>query len=171
METVKPLHLALTVNGAQHTLAVEPHHSLLEVLRNELGLTGTKLGCNAGDCGACTVLLDGTPINACLLLAVQADGREITTIEGVAKGEELHPLQEAFIRHGGVQCGFCTPGMVLSSIALLQENPRPTRTEIQDAISGNLCRCTGYVQVIEAIHEVGQAQGGAPHQPRAQANG
>jgi aerobic-type carbon monoxide dehydrogenase small subunit (CoxS/CutS family) len=146
--------LVLKVNGTRHALELEQHRSLLDVLREDLGYTGTKKGCNAGNCGACTVLLDGTPVNACLLLAVQADGHEITTIEGVAVDGQLHPLQEAFIEHGAVQCGFCTPGMVLNSIALLRETPRPTRSEIQEAISGNLCRCTGYVQVIEAIQSV-----------------
>lgn len=143
--------MVLTVNGRSHALEVEPHCSLLNVLREKLGLTGTKEGCNAGDCGACTVLLDGAPVNACLVLAVQAEGREITTIEGVGKDGQLDPLQEAFVRHGAVQCGFCTPGVVMSSLALLRDSPRPTRAEIQDALSGNLCRCTGYIQIIEAI--------------------
>ena len=149
--------LVLKVNGTSHALELEPHRSLLDVLREELGLTGTKKGCDAGDCGACTVLLDGAPVNACLVLAVQADGREVTTIEGVARDGQLHPLQEAFIEHGAAQCGFCTPGILMNSIALLRETPRPTRTEIQEALSGNLCRCTGYVQIIEAIQSVADA--------------
>lgn len=149
--------LVLKVNGESHALQVEPHRSLLDVLREELGLTGTKKGCDAGDCGACTVLLDGAPVNACLVLAVQADGREVSTIEGVARDGQLHPLQEAFIEHGAAQCGFCTPGILMNSIALLRETPSPTRTEIQEALSGNLCRCTGYVQIIEAIESVAGA--------------
>lgn len=144
----------LKLNGAAHTVRAATQRSLLDVLRDELGLTGTKKGCNAGDCGVCTVLLDGLPVNACLVLAVQAVGKEITTIEGAAADGCLHPLQQAFIERGAAQCGFCTPGMVLSSIALLNENPIPTRTEIQEALSGNLCRCTGYVQIIEAIESV-----------------
>ena len=147
--------LVLTVNGKNHALDLAPHRSLLDVLREELGLTGTKKGCDAGDCGACTVLLDGAPVNACLVLAVQAGGQEITTIEGVSSSDgQLHPLQEAFIEHGAVQCGFCTPGAVLSLIALLRETPRPTRAEIQEALAGNLCRCTGYVQIIDAVQSV-----------------
>lgn len=146
--------VVLKINGKQHMLEVESHRSLLDVVREELGLTGTKKGCDAGDCGACTVLLDGAPVNACLVLAVQAAGQEVTTIEGVAGEGRLHPLQEAFIEHGAVQCGFCTPGMVLSSLALLRETPRPTRFEIQDALSGNLCRCTGFVQIIKAIQSI-----------------
>lgn len=144
----------LTVNGQRHTLELEPHRSLLDVLREDLGLTGTKKGCDAGDCGACTVLLDGAPVNACMVLAVQVQERDITTIEGVAVNDVLHPLQEAFIKCGAVQCGFCTPGMVLSSLALLRETPRPTKSQIQEALSGNLCRCTGYVQIVEAIQSV-----------------
>lgn len=149
-----PTDIILEVNGAAHTVRTAAQRSLLDVLREELGLTGTKKGCNAGDCGVCTVLLDGLPVNACLVLAVQAVGKEITTIEGVAIDGCLHPLQKAFIERGAAQCGFCTPGMVLSSISLLNENPRPTRTEIQEALSGNLCRCTGYVQIVEAIESV-----------------
>ena len=147
-------NIILTVNGAAHTVRTAAQRSLLDVLREELGLTGTKKGCNAGDCGVCTVLLDGLPVNACLVLAVQAVGKEITTIEGVAADGCLHPLQKAFIERGAAQCGFCTPGMVLSSISLLNENPRPTRAEIQEALSGNICRCTGYVQIVEAIESV-----------------
>ena len=146
--------VVLRVNGKDHALELEPHRSLLAVLREELGLTGTKEGCNAGDCGACTVLLDGVPVNACLILAVQVAAQEVTTIEGVADAGNLHPLQEAFIECGAVQCGYCTPGMVLSSIALLRETPHPTRSEIQESLAGNLCRCTGYVQIIEAIQSV-----------------
>lgn len=151
-------NLTLMVNGKRHTLVVEPHLSLLDLLREKLDLTGTKKGCNAGDCGACTILLNGVPVNSCLILAVQADGQEITTIEGVAADGELHPLQEAFIDHGAVQCGYCTPGVVLSAIAMLRETPQPTRSEIQEALSGNLCRCTGYFQIIDAIDAVARQQ-------------
>lgn len=149
-----PTDIILEVNGAAHTVRTTAQRSLLDVLREELGLTGTKKGCNAGDCGVCTVLLDGLPVNACLVLAVQAVGKKVTTIEGAAADGCLHPVQQAFVERGAAQCGFCTPGMVLSSIALLNENPRPTRAEIQEALSGNLCRCTGYVQIVEAIESV-----------------
>jgi len=146
--------MVLEVNGATHTVTAAAHRSLLDVLREELGFTGTKKGCNAGDCGVCTVLLDGMPVNACLVLAAQAVGKRITTIEGAAADGRLHRVQQAFIECGAAQCGFCTPGMVLSSIALLDENPNPTRAEIREALSGNLCRCTGYVQIVEAIERV-----------------
>jgi len=125
--------------------------TLLEALRERLGLTGTKRGCDMGQCGACTVLLDGQPVRSCLTLAIDAQGQEITTIEGLARNGELHPLQRAFHEHGAIQCGFCTPGMILTARALLAENPTPTVREIKQAISGNLCRCTGYVKIIEAI--------------------
>jgi carbon-monoxide dehydrogenase small subunit len=141
----------LKVNGERHEIAVEPYHTLLKVLREELGLTGTKRGCDQGECGACTVLMDGLPVPSCLILAVQAQGREITTIEDLAQERELHPLQQAFIEHFGFQCGFCTPGMILTAKALLDGNPHPTEDEIKEAIAGVICRCTGYVQVIEAI--------------------
>lgn len=149
--------LVLKVNGKRHALELAPHRSLLDVLREELDLTGTKKGCDAGDCGACTVLLDGAPVNACLVLAVQADGREVTTIEGAASDGQLHPLQGAFIEHGAAQCGFCTPGVLMNAIALLGETPHPSRDEIQEALSGNLCRCTGYVQILDAIESVAHA--------------
>ncbi len=141
----------LEVNGDAYDLLVEPRHTLLKVLRDDLGLTGTKKGCDTGDCGACTVLLNGKPINSCLALAVEADGAEITTIEGLAKGDELHPLQEAFIQAGAIQCGYCTPGMILTAKALLDENPAPSEEEVKKAIAGNLCRCTGYIKIFEAI--------------------
>lgn len=162
MAFVKRQSLAMKINGENHAVEVEPHRSLLDVLREELGLTGTKKGCNVGDCGACTVLLDGTPVNSCLVLAVQADGQEVTTIEGVDDGGRLHPLQEAFIEHGAVQCGFCTPGIVLSALALLRETPRPTRAEIKEALSGNLCRCTGYIQITEGILSVADGSSKTP---------
>jgi len=136
---------------------VEPRHTLLKVLRENLGLTGTKKGCDTGDCGACTVLLNGRPVNSCLVLAVEANGAKITTIEGLAKGDELHPIQEAFIQHGAIQCGYCTPGMVLSAKALLDENPHPSELEVKKAIAGNLCRCTGYVKIIRAIMSVSKS--------------
>lgn len=141
----------LRVNGEEYEVAVEPHHILLRVLREDLGLTGTKRGCDQGECGACTVLMDGLPVPSCLILAVQAQGREITTIEGLAKEGELDPIQQAFIEHFGFQCGFCTPGMILTAKALLDRNPHPTEDEIKEAIAGVICRCTGYVQVVEAI--------------------
>jgi carbon-monoxide dehydrogenase small subunit len=143
--------IQLWVNRELYELLVEPRDTLLKVLRENLGLTGTKKGCDTGDCGACTVLLNGRPVNSCLVLAVEADGAEITTIEGLAKGNELHPIQEAFIQHGAVQCGYCTPGMIISAKALLDENPDPSEYEVRRAIAGNLCRCTGYVKIIKAI--------------------
>jgi len=143
--------LNLSVNGEPVSLAVEPRLTLLEVLRDTLGLTGTKEGCGTGDCGACTVLLDGDPVNSCLLLAVEAEGSEVITVEGLGNDDNLHPVQKALIAHGGVQCGFCTPGVVLSSVALLKRNPRPTEAEIRDALAGNLCRCTGYDKIVRSV--------------------
>ncbi len=139
------------VNGSIVTVAVKPTATLLDVLRTELGLTGTKRGCDQGDCGACTVILEGKTVNSCLVLAMQAAGKEITTVEGLGTAQRLHPLQEAFVQHWGFQCGFCTPGMLLSAKALLDENPSPSREEIKEALSGNLCRCTGYAPIIQAI--------------------
>jgi len=141
--------LKLKINGEACELAVEPYRSLLDVLRNEAGLTGTKKGCDVGDCGACTVIVDGKPVNSCLMLGVEAQGCEVLTIEGLR-----HPLQESFIRHGGAQCGFCTPGMIMMAKALLDENPRPSEEEVRFAISGNICRCTGYTKIVEAILHV-----------------
>jgi carbon-monoxide dehydrogenase small subunit len=146
----------LKINGKIYEVAIEPRATLLEVLREELGLTGTKQGCDTGDCGACTVLLNGKPVNACLVLAVETDGKEVLTVEGLAHGLELHSLQEAFIEQGAVQCGYCTPGMLLSAKALLDEIPRPTEDEVKEALAGNLCRCTGYVKIIEAITTAAQ---------------
>lgn len=143
--------IQLRVNGELYEAAVHPHRTLLEVLREELRLTGTKKGCDAGDCGGCTVILDGNPVVSCLTLAVEAEGKDILTIEGLAKNGQLHPLQKAFVEHGAIQCGFCTPGMIMSAKALLDENPKPTKEEVKRAIAGNLCRCTGYVKVVEAI--------------------
>ncbi|MBI4186122.1 MAG: (2Fe-2S)-binding protein [Chloroflexi bacterium] len=143
--------ISLVVNGEAHQVLVKPNWTLLDVLRDELNLTGTKRGCDTGCCGACTVIVDGKTVNSCLMLAMKADGRNILTIEGLARGDKLHPIQEAFIEKGALQCGFCTPGMVLSAKALLDENPSPTEEDIKTAIAGNLCRCTGYIQIIEAI--------------------
>jgi len=142
---------AFTVNGNEVEVIIESHMLLIDVLRDKLGLTGTKYACGAGDCGACTVLIDGKPVFSCLTLAVTAKGKSILTIEGVAEGSELHPIQQAFVSKGAVQCGFCTPGMVLSSKALLEESSAPTREEIKAALAGNLCRCTGYVKIIDAV--------------------
>jgi len=143
--------LNITVNGIEYLLYIEPHITLVDLLREKLGLTGTKKSCNEGECGACTVLMDGKPVASCMVLAIDAQHRKITTIEGLADGEKLHPLQEAFIRHGGIQCGFCTPGMILSAKALLDENPDPSPHDVRRAISGNLCRCTGYQQIVDSV--------------------
>ena len=149
---MKTIELTFILNQREVTVSVAPNRRLLDVLREELHLTGTKEGCGIGECGACTVLLNGRPVNSCLILAGQAQGSEITTIEGVETEDgDLHPLQEAFLEEGAVQCGFCTPGMVLSALALLRKNPGPSEDEIKEAISGNLCRCTGYKQIVEAI--------------------
>lgn len=144
--------LNLTVNGNWVRARVEEHKTLLFFIREVLGLTGTKEGCGAGDCGACTVLLDGAPVNSCLVLAMQADGREVTTIEGVGSASDLHPIQRAFIDEGAIQCGYCTPGMILSAKALLDRTTDPSEREIRVAISGNLCRCTGYQKIVRAIY-------------------
>jgi len=143
--------MTLTVNGTLYEVAVEPRQSLLQMLREELHLTGTKEGCSEGECGACTVLLDGITADSWLIFALEAQGREVVTIEGLAQGDQLHPVQKAFAEYGAVQCGFCTPGMILAAKALLESNPHPTEAEIRQGISGNLCRCTGYVKIVEAI--------------------
>jgi len=152
--------LTCTVNGEEHTVLADTRDTLLELLRERLALTGTKEGCSNGNCGTCTVLLDGAPINACLVLALEVPGRAITTIEALAVGEKLHPIQQALVEHAGTQCGFCTPGIVLSAKALLDANPHPTEAEIRHAIAGNLCRCTGYGKIVEAIAAVAAAAGG-----------
>ncbi len=143
--------IRLMVNGESHELSVPPWRTLLEVIREVLGLTGTKEGCSLGECGACTVIMDGKAVNSCLVLAAEADGKQIVTIEGLADGNKLHPIQQAFVEHGGLQCGFCTPGMIMSAKALLDETPTPTEEEIRRGIAGNLCRCTGYTKIIESI--------------------
>jgi carbon-monoxide dehydrogenase small subunit len=143
--------MELSVNGLRREVAVEPRRTLLELLREDLELTGTKHGCGEGDCGACVVLLDGVPVNACIVLALEAAGREVLTIEGLARGAELHPIQRAFVEVGAVQCGYCTPGMVLTAKAFLDRYPDPDGDAVRQAISGNLCRCTGYQKIVEAI--------------------
>lgn len=139
------------INGEAHEVATNVNRTLLEVLREDLALTGTKESCGQGACGSCTVLLDGLPVRSCLLLAVEAEGRHITTIEGLSKGEQLHPVQDAFIEHHAIQCGFCSPGMILTAFAFLEKNPKPTEEEIRRALSGNICRCTGYAKIIGAV--------------------
>jgi len=143
--------IPLRVNGESHEVAVLPHHTLLEVLREDLGLIGTKHGCELGECGACTVLLDGVPVLSCLTLPIEVQGREITTIEGIEANGKLHPLQETFAELGAAQCGYCTPGLLLSGIALLRDHPQPTREQMREALAGNLCRCTGYTKIYEAV--------------------
>jgi carbon-monoxide dehydrogenase small subunit len=145
------VELAVTVNGRPRHVAIEAHHTLLEVLRVDLGLTGTKECCLVGECGACTVILDGRSVDSCLVLALEADGVEITTVEGFARDGGLDPLQTAFLDHGAAQCGFCIPGQLVSARALLATNPHPTRAEVEDGLAGNLCRCAGYEQIIEAV--------------------
>lgn len=149
--------ISIKVNDQTYELAVEPRTTLVDLLRYQLGLTGTKKGCEVGDCGSCTVIMDGKAVNSCLILAVQANGREIQTVEGLETEEGLHPLQAAFIEHGAVQCGFCTSGMLLSAKSLLDRNPNPDKAEIRMAVSGNLCRCTGYQKIVEAIKAAGES--------------
>jgi carbon-monoxide dehydrogenase small subunit len=148
--------ITLHVNGESHEIAVLAHHTLLEVLREDLGLIGTKHGCELGECGACTVLIDGLPSLSCLVLPVEMQESEITTIEGAEANGKLHPLQETFAELGAAQCGYCTPGILLSGIALLREHPRPTRAQMQEALAGNLCRCTGYTKIYEAVEAAAQ---------------
>ena len=157
--------ITVTVNGAQERIDVQPNLTLLQMLREKLALTGTKNGCEAGECGACTVLVDGEPVNSCMMLAIEADGRELLTVEGLAPEGQLSPLQQAFVEHNAVQCGFCTPGMLMSAYALLKRNPTPTEEQIKQALVGNLCRCTGYLRIIRAIMDVAEqdaaSEGGA----------
>lgn len=152
--------IELSVNGVTHEIFVKPQQLLLDVLRDNLGLTGAKEGCGLGSCGACTVLLDGLPVLSCLTLVEAAVGKKITTIEGLANEGELHPLQESFVQHGAIQCGYCSPGMIMTSKALLDQIPNPTRDEIRLSIAGNLCRCTGYQKIVDAIEAVASASAG-----------
>ena len=151
--------LQLTVNGETRQILVEPYYSLLDTLRNELHLTGTKKGCDEGDCGACTVLLNGNPVTSCLVLAHSAHDAQVTTVEGLATRDALHPVQQAFVDRGGLQCGFCTPGLIMAAVGLLDQNPDPTVEEVKYAIGGNLCRCTGYSKVVEAVLAAAEAIG------------
>lgn len=151
------MRIELKVNHELWDIEVEPHRTLLEVLREDLGLTGTKEGCGLGACGACTVLIDGAPILSCLTLAVDVENKSITTIEGLAKDGQPHPIQLAFVNHGAIQCGFCTPGAIISAKALLDKNRKPSHEEIQEAMSGNLCRCTGYIKIIKAVDEASES--------------
>jgi carbon-monoxide dehydrogenase small subunit len=161
MEKMTTQTLSMKLNGEEVTVQVKPSALLVEVLRDQLELTGTKVACGEGECGACTVLLDGEPVNSCLVPALKAQGREVMTVEGLAPLGDLHPLQKAFVEHGAVQCGYCTPGMLMSAKALLDHNPNPTEEEVRLAISGNLCRCTGYAKIVEAIQTVSQGSGGS----------
>ncbi|RMH15617.1 MAG: (2Fe-2S)-binding protein [Acidobacteria bacterium] len=158
----EPQSITVTVNGERYQRAVEPRLLLSDFLRHELGLTGTHVGCEHGVCGACTVLLDGAAVRSCLIFAVQADGHEVTTVEGLAAGDGLHPLQEAFRREHALQCGFCTPGFLLTLVPFLEENPQPTEEEIRHALSGNLCRCTGYQNIVAAVKRAARERAEAP---------
>lgn len=151
--------IELRINGQAYEVEVQPWRTLLEVLRDQLNLTGTKQSCGEGHCGACTVIVDGQAVNSCLMLAVEAQGKDILTIEGLSEGGQLHPIQEAFVTRGAVQCGFCSPGMIMAAKAFLDQNPDPSLAEIKKAISGHLCRCTGYVQIIEAIRAAAEKMG------------
>jgi len=147
------MEIRFALNGEKVRVEVPAHWTLLRLLREKLGLTGTKEGCGIGECGTCTVLLEGVPVNSCLVMAPKVEGKKVETVEGLGTKDSLHPLQKSFIDHGAVQCGYCTPGILMSSKALLERNPRPTKEEIKDAIAGHLCRCTGYHQIIEAVEE------------------
>ena len=149
--------IKLTVNNTEYDLSVKPSATLLEVLREDLTLIGTKEGCGEGECGACTIIMDGKAVNACLVLAIEAEGKKITTIEGLAEGETLHPIQQAFVDVGGLQCGFCTPGMILSTKVLLDKNGNPTDEEIRKGLEGNFCRCTGYTKIIESVRAAAES--------------
>lgn len=152
--------IEVTVNGEKHSAEVPARRMLSDFLRDDLNLTGTKRGCETGICGACSVLVDGEVVKSCLSLAVQADGRSITTVEGLAKGDELHPLQQSFMECGGLQCGYCTPGMLMTACHLLERNPRPTADEVREGLNGNLCRCTGYAQIVESILDASEKMRG-----------
>jgi carbon-monoxide dehydrogenase small subunit len=151
VESEKTAHIRITLNGEEVDVSFAPYKTLLEVLREDLGHTGTKHGCELGECGACAVILDGKPVLSCLVLAVECQGREVMTVEGLGSDGQLHPLQEAFADLGGAQCGYCTPGILLTAKALLDQNPHPSRDQIREALSGNLCRCTGYLQIFDAV--------------------
>ncbi|MDR1777334.1 MAG: (2Fe-2S)-binding protein [Desulfovibrio sp.] len=150
------VEVTCTINGEQHVLPVEPAETLVESLRLRLGLTGVKKACGTGDCGACTVLVDGEALRSCILLTASMQGKSITTIEGLGTPDNLHPVQEAFVEAGGIQCGFCTPGMILTAKAMLDKNPRPSDAEIMEGLSGNLCRCTGYVKIVDSVHRAAE---------------
>jgi aerobic carbon-monoxide dehydrogenase small subunit len=154
-------HVAVTVNGAAREADVEPRTLLVYLLRETLGLTGTNVGCDTSSCGSCTVMLDGESVKSCTLLAVQADGREITTIEGMADGDAMHPLQDSFHRNHGLQCGYCTPGMIMAAASFLKENPAPTEEDVREALEGNLCRCTGYQNIVTSILDAAGSMSGA----------
>jgi carbon-monoxide dehydrogenase small subunit len=151
--------VTLHVNGVAHPVMLDPHASLLDAVRDAIGLTGSKEGCDDSECGACMMLLDGKPVNSCSYLALQAEGRQVTTVEGLAEGEQLAPLQRALLEHGGVQCGFCTPGILISATALLRENPDPSEEDVRIALSGNLCRCTGYDGIVRAVRSAARSSG------------
>ncbi len=159
--TLETTRLTMTVNGDPVDIRVAPHATLLDALRDDLELTGTKLGCGEGECGACSVLLDGSVVNACLILALECEGAEVRTIEGLSPNGRLHPLQQAFVDYGAVQCGYCTPGMIMAAYALVESNPSPTEADIKRALEGNLCRCTGYRKIIDAVASL--SNGGASH--------
>jgi len=160
MEFFEELEIRVRVNGHDHRLAIDARVTLLDLLRERLGLTGTKKGCNFGECGACTIHLDGRRVNACMVLAAAVDGHEVTSIEGLMKGEDLHPVQQAFIDHDGFQCGFCTPGQVMSAVALIEEGHAGSEAEIREWMSGNLCRCSAYPQIVEAVKAAADNKGG-----------
>lgn len=168
---LKKVHFGLHVNGEPVEVAFAPHKTLLEVLREDLGLTGTKHGCELGECGACSVLLDGKPVLSCLVLALECEGADVRTVEGLAEGPSLHPLQAAFADLGAAQCGYCTPAMLLTADSLLKENPRPSRDEIKEALSGVLCRCTGYLQIFDAVEEAAQRLRDRAHSQAESARG
>ncbi len=157
--------MEFTVNGERHTVMVDTRRTLLEVLRETLGLTGTKEMCNKGDCGGCTVIMDRKPVLSCLTLAIEAQGKEIVTIEGLSDGHELHPIQQAFVESGAIQCGYCTPGFIMSAKALLDRNPRPTEDDVKEGIANNICRCTGYVQIVEAIQAAAKVMNSRTKRP------
>ena len=157
---MKEIEITFTLNGKPHALHVQPWRTLLEVIREDLNLTGTKEGCGQGECGSCTVIMGGKTVNSCLVPALEADNQEIITIEGLADGDDLHPIQEAFVSHSGMQCGFCTPGMIMSAKALLDDTPNPSEEEIRESIAGNFCRCTGYTKIIESISAAAEGMKG-----------